>query len=178
MPIPREKTPALSVPTLDHDTFDLDAESSERGTLVVFYRGLHCPICAKYLMELGRQASAFEERGYGIVAISSDTEERARQMADKVKADGLRFGHSLDLAKAKEWGLYLSTSRGMTSIGIEEPTLFSEPGVFLVNPDRTLYYASVQTMPFSRPHFAELVGALDFTIANDYPARGEYTGEV
>jgi len=145
---------------------------------VVFYRGLHCPLCAKYLMELGRQRSAFEERGYAVVAISSDGEERTRQMADKIKGSELRFGHSLDLATAKEWGLYLSTSRGTTSIGIEEPALFSEPGVFLVNPDRTLYYASVQTMPFSRPHFSELVGALDFTIDNDYPARGEYIGEV
>ena len=33
-------------------------------------------------------------------------------------------------------------------------------------------------MPFARPNFRELVGALDFVIANDYPARGEYTGEL
>jgi hypothetical protein len=56
--------------------------------------------------------------------------------------------------------------------------LFSEPGLFLVSPDQSLYYGSVQTMPFARPHFSELLGALDFAIANDYPARGEYTGEV
>ena len=56
--------------------------------------------------------------------------------------------------------------------------LFSEPGVFLVRPDQTLYYASVQTMPFVRPVFKEMVQALDFVIANDYPARGEYTGSV
>ena len=33
--------------------------------------------------------------------------------------------------------------------------------------DGTLYYAPVQTMPFSRSHFSELVGALDVVIAND-----------
>jgi hypothetical protein len=33
-------------------------------------------------------------------------------------------------------------------------------------------------MPFVRPHFAELVGALDFAIQNNYPARGEYAGAV
>ena len=178
MLLPREKTPELSVPTLDHGPFDLSGETSERGTVVCFYRGLHCPICAKYLVEMGRQVDAFAERGYGTVAISTDTEERARAMADKVAAPDLRFGHSLSLSKAKEWGLYLSASRGTTSIGIEEPALFSEPGVFLVRTDGTLYYASVQTMPFSRPHFSELVGALDFAIANDYPARGEYAGAV
>jgi hypothetical protein len=33
-------------------------------------------------------------------------------------------------------------------------------------------------MPFVRPVFKELVSALDFAIAKDYPARGEYTGAV
>lgn len=66
----------------------------------------------------------------------------------------------------------------MTSIGIEEPALFSEPGLFLVNPDQTLYYMSVQSMPFVRPHLSELLGALDFAIDKNYPARGEYTGAL
>lgn len=178
MLLPRDKTPNLTVETLTHGGFDLSADTSERGMLVVFYRGLHCPICAKYLMELEKQVSGFAERGYGVVAVSSDTKDRAEQMAEKIKADKLRFGYGLNLSSAKEWGLYISTSRGMTSIGIEEPSLFSEPGVFLVNSDQTLYYGSVQTMPFVRPHFSELIGALDFTIKNDYPARGEYVGAV
>jgi hypothetical protein len=28
-------------------------------------------------------------------------------------------------------------------------------------------------MPFARPHFADILGALDFVIAKNYPARGE-----
>jgi hypothetical protein len=99
-------------------------------------------------------------------------------MADKVGFDDLKFGYGLPLTMAKDWGLYISTGRGKTSIGIEEPDLFSEPGVFLVKPDGTLYFASVQTMPFVRPHFQEMLGALDFVKKNDYPARGEYTGAV
>lgn len=178
MLIPRQKTPDLKVETLDHGTFDLATEGSERGTVVCFYRGLHCPICANYLKDLEKHTPAFAERGVTTIALSTDGEERTRAMADKVEAKALRFGYGLTLPKAKEWGLYVSTSRGMTSIGIEEPKLFSEPGLFMVKPDRTLYYASVQTMPFSRPHFSELVGALDFVIKNDYPARGEYTGAV
>ena len=100
-------------------------------------------------------------------------------MADKIGAKTLRFGYGLPLARSpRHWGLYISTSRGKTSIGIEEPALFAEPGLFLVNPDQTLYYMSVQTMPFVRPHFKELLGAIDFAIEKDYPARGEYTGAV
>ena len=49
-----------------------------------FYRGLHCPICANYLIELEKQVKAFAKRGTGVVAISSDTQERAQLMADKI----------------------------------------------------------------------------------------------
>ena len=62
---------------------------------------------------------------------------------------------------------------GKTSVGIEEPALFSEPGLFLVRPDGTLYWSAVQTMPFSRPHLADLLAALDFIAERNYPARGE-----
>lgn len=178
MLIPRQKTPNVSLPTLDHGKFDLATEQSERGTVICFYRGLHCPICATYLTELEKRVADFAERGVTCIAVSSDGQERTRAMADKIDAKGLRFAYGLPLEVAKEWGLYISTSRGKTSIGIEEPALFSEPGLFMVSPDQSLYYGSVQTMPFVRPHFSELVGALDFAIKNNYPARGEYTGAV
>jgi len=178
MLIPRQPVPALAVKTLNHGPFNLATERPERFCLVVFYRGLHCPVCGKYLIELGRLVPEFAKRGVSVVAISGDESERAEEMAAKIAAPELRFGYGLSLASAREWGLSISTSRGKTSIGIEEPARFSEPGVFIVRPDATLYYASVQTMPFARPHFDELIGALDFAIANDYPARGEYTGPV
>ena len=178
MLMPRQPVPALSVPTLAHGTFTLADDGAPNFTLVVFYRGLHCPICLKYLLELGRLQPEFDKRGVKVIALSSDGRERAQAMADKLKAPDLRMGYDLGLTKAREWGLYVSTSRGVTSIGIEEPALFSEPGVFIVRPDATLYYSAVQTMPFARPHFDELLAALDFALAKDYPARGEYAGTL
>ncbi|MFH1659752.1 MAG: peroxiredoxin-like family protein [Pseudomonadota bacterium] len=176
--MPRHPVPALNVALTDGNRFVLGAAPGERFDLVAFYRGLHCPICAKYLLELERLAPEFEKRGVQVVAISSDDGERAHAMADKVKAGALKIGYGLSLKSARQWGLYISASRGKTSIGIEEPALFSEPGVFLVRPDGTLYYGAVQTMPFARPQFQDLLGAIDFAIANDYPARGEYAGPV
>ncbi|HEY2929121.1 peroxiredoxin-like family protein [Piscinibacter sp.] len=175
---PRRPVPALQVATLAHGTFTLKDDAPQNFTLVVFYRGLHCPICHKYLLELGRLQPEFDKRGVKVIAISSDERERAQAMADKLRAPDLRIGYGLNLARAREWGLYISTSRGTTSIGIEEPPRFSEPGLFFVRPDGTLYYGTVQTMPFARPHFDELVGALDFALAQDYPARGEYVGAL
>lgn len=178
MLMPRQKTPDLSLKTVAHGDFDIASEGSERGTIVCFYRGLHCPVCANYLTELEKLTPEFAKRGVTTIGISSDGEERAKAMADKISASSLRIAYDLPLSVAKQWGLYISTSRGKTSIDIMEPDLFAEPGLFLVSADRSLYYASVQTMPFSRPHFSELLGALDFAIKNDYPARGEYSGPV
>jgi peroxiredoxin len=176
--LPRHPVPALNVPLVGGGRFVLGAAPGEKFDLIVFYRGLHCPLCAKYLLELERLAGEFASRGVQVLAVSSDTEERGTEMAQKVQASGLKFGYDLSLKSARQWGLYISTSRGKTSIGIDEPELFSEPGVFIVRPDGTLYYAAVQTMPFARPGFQDLLGAIDFAIAKDYPARGEYAQAV
>jgi len=96
----------------------------------------------------------------------------------KRRAHPPEFKAKVELDVARQWGLYISTSRGLTSIGIEEPALFSEPAVFIVRPDTTLYYGAVKTMPFARPNFADLLGEIDFSLAKNYPARGEYTGTV
>jgi peroxiredoxin len=176
--LPRHPVPALDLPLTTGERFVLGAHPAERFDLLVFYRGLHCPLCAKYLIELERLAPEFASRGVNVLAISSDTEERGQEMARKVSASGVQFAYGLPLKLAREWGLYISESRGKTSIGIDEPALFSEPAVYLVRPDGTLYYGAVQTMPFARPSFTDLLGAIDFAISKDYPARGEYTGAV
>jgi hypothetical protein len=60
----------------------------------------------------------------------------------------------------------------MTSTGVEEPARFSEPALYLIRP---LYFGSVQTMPFARPHFSDILPAIDYVLKNNYPARGEVT---
>lgn len=178
MLIPRQVVPTLDLSTLDHGDYSLSEERPARFSLVVFFRGLHCPLCVKYLKELGALLPEFEQRGVDVIAVSSDDQTRAREMAKKVDVPALRFGYGLSLATARAWGLYLSEGIGKTSAGIQEPRLFAEPGVFLVRPDQTLYYGAVQTMPFARPSFSDLMTAIDFSIAKNYPARGEYTGMV
>jgi len=178
MLIPREPVPSLELPTLDHGNFSLSNDQPKNFSLVVIFRGLHCPLCVKYLKELGALLPQLKERGVNVIAISSDDEVRAREMAARVNVPDLRFGYALSLATARAWGLYISTGRGKTSAGVEEPALFPEPGVFLIRPDQTLYYGAVQTMPFARPSFSDLIMAIDYSITKDYPARGEYTGAV
>ena len=137
------------------------------------YRGQHCPICKTYLQELNRSAGKFAERGVGVLVVSTDDLERARAAREDWQLSALTVGYGLSVDKAREWGLYISSGRGKTSAGIEEPALFNEPGVYLVRPDGTLYASSIATMPFARPHFRDVLAALDVIIAKDYPARGE-----
>ncbi len=170
--VPRQPVPALAVPLAGGGAFDLHRESAQNFTLVVFYRGVHCPICERQLREVDSRLAEFAERGTSVVAISTDDRARGEKAHQEWGFAGLRLGYGLDLATARRWGLYGSSGRGRTSAG-EEPALFIEPGLFLVRADRTLYFASVQTMPFARPHIADILAGIDLVLARNYPARGE-----
>lgn len=141
--------------------------------MIVFYRGLHCPICSNYLRDLDRKIADFKETGVEVIAISSDGKERAEQAKTDWKVENVPFGYDLDLDKAREWGLFISTGRGKTSVGVEEPDLFSEAAIYLVRPNGELFFGSVQTMPFARPSFGEILLGVKFVIDKDYPGRGE-----
>ena len=173
--VPRQKVPALSVSTVGGATWTLAEQQPENFTLLVFYRGLHCPVCRSYLRDLQAHLEAFEGLGVEVLALSSDTQERAEQTREEWKLGELTLAYGLELSAARQWGLYVSTSRGKTSTGVVEPDLFSEPALYLVKPDGTLYFGAVQTMPFARPHFDDVVGAVKFVLEKDYPARGEVT---
>ena len=175
---PRQTVPDLAVPTVGGGTWRLAEQQPEHFTMVVFYRGLHCPICATYLRDLDGKLGDFAKRGVNVVAISTDDAARAEQSKEKWRIGSLPIGYGLDLDTARRWGLYVSSGRGTTSAGVAEPALFAEPGLFVARPDRTLYFGTVQTMPFARPHFADILGALDFVIAKSYPARGEVTDPI
>src|ERR1700742_3132501 len=111
MLLPRRPVPELRVPTLVHGEFDLAADAPKLFTLISFYRGLHCPVCLKYLRDLESLIPEYERRGTKVIAVSSDVPERAQEMASKVGAR-LRFPFSLPLGVAREGGLYISLASG------------------------------------------------------------------
>jgi len=165
---PKQKTPSLSFELLEGGTWNLADQSPKNFTMVVFYRGLHCPICSTYLKDLDNKLSKFKAKGVDVVAVSSDTENRARQSKKEWELENLAIGYGVTLDKAREWNLFISSG-----INEKEPDQFIEPGLFLIRPDQTLYAASIQTMPFARPQFSEVLGAMDFVLEHSYPARGE-----
>ena len=171
--MPNKPVPGLVLSMVGGGQFSLAKEKPQRFTMIVFYRGLHCPVCRRYLSELESLLPEFEKRGVSVLAASSDAQDRAAQAKSGWGLPNLRIGCGLSIEEARKWGLYVSRSKGATSIGVVEPDLFSEPGLFIVRPDGLLYWGTTSTMPFARPHFDEILQSLDFVIAKDYPARGD-----
>jgi len=165
---PRTKVPALDLPTVGGGRFDLAAEHPQSFTMLVFYRGLHCPICKTYLRDLDRRLDDFTKRGVEVVAISTDAKERAERSRSEWSIERLAIAYGLGIEEARQWGLYISSA-----IKEGEPPRFAEPGLFLIRPGGTLYCSSVQTMPFARPCFTEVLQAVAFVTERNYPARGE-----
>jgi peroxiredoxin len=164
---PREKTPSITIDLVNDTRWSLEEQTPKNLTMVIVYRGKHCPVCKKYLEELQTKISQFTELGVNLIAISSDTEEKAKKTYEDWDIADIPVGYEFPIEEARKWGLFISS-------GIkEEPEHFIEPGLFLIKPDSTLYAASIQSMPFARPSFDDLLKAIKFVLDKDYPARGE-----
>ena len=71
-------TPGQSVPDLDLELtigarFQLSKQSPENFTMLVFYRGKHCPICKRYLEELGGKLDKYFD-GKRVIEVKSATQ--------------------------------------------------------------------------------------------------------
>ena len=165
---PGETVAPLELPLAGGGMFRLADAAPGLFTMLVFNRGLHCPVCRAQLSELNRRFDELAEKGIDVVSISGESERRALQMRDEWKIDKVPLAYGLSEAQMREWGLFVS--RGITA---NEPAVFNEPALFLISPDGSVYYESILSMPVGRPRLDDLLGAIDYWTAHDYPARGE-----
>lgn len=153
--MPGKEVPELIVNTINGMKWDLRDQKPERYTLLVFYRGLHCPKCKEYLEHLNSRINKFRARGINVICVSGDKRNVAEKTVTDWEVDRLTIGYGLDEDTAKKWNLYTSEGKN------EESNLSYEPGTFLINPDNTLNAASKQSMPFGRPEIDNLLKSLD-----------------
>lgn len=165
---PRTAAPDLALPLAGGGTFRLADRQPQRYTMLVFNRGLHCPACQAQLRELDRRLEELTRRGVEVVSVSGESEERAARMRDDWGISRVPLAHGLTEAQMRAWGLFVS--RGIRD---DEPAIFNEPAVFLVDPGGEVYYEAILSMPVGRPRLDDLLGGLDFWGEHDYPARGE-----
>ena len=165
---PRQPAPPLEVKLLDGSAWRLRDAKPASFQMVVVYRGLHCPVCKTYLGDLESKLAEFAKRGVDVIAVSTDGQDRAQQAKSEWGLNSLRVGHGLSISTAREWDLFISRS-----IRDGEPPEFSEPGLFLVKPDGTLFFASRNSGPWGRPPFDQMLRAIDVVTERKMPARGE-----
>lgn len=165
---PGTKAPKLKVETLNHGVWTLSEKKPENFSLVVFYRGKHCPVCKECLETLAKLTDKFKETGVTeILAVSGDTHNVAEETAKEWETNGLTLEYGLSLQSMKDWGLFISSA-----INDDEPELFNEPGLFLVDTEGKLFYCSTNSMPFARPPVREILEAAEFVKKKGYPRRG------
>lgn len=164
---PTEKVPNITAPLLNGEDWRLYQQSPRQFTMMVFYRGHHCPVCRFYLNKLSAHLSQFEERGINVVAISSDSQVKAQQSQHEWHTGRLPIAYNYPIEEARQLGLFISTG-----FKKHEPELFFEPALLIVRPDNTLYSIIVQSMPFGRPHMEDLLQTFDYIIEENYPPRG------
>lgn len=164
---PKSKVPNFDVPLVDGGSFNMAEASPENFQIIVVYRGLHCPKCKAQLQEIEPLVADIRADGHDIVALSMDSEDRARKARDAWHLSDLPIAHSLELLDAKSLGLFISDA-----ISDKEPSRFSEPGLFVVRPDGSLYAEFIQNTPFGRPNMSDVLTGLNFAVEQDYPTRG------
>ncbi|MEO9821744.1 MAG: peroxiredoxin-like family protein [Paracoccaceae bacterium] len=166
---PDTQAPDLKLPLVGGGEFDLASEKPENFTMVLFYRGYHCPVCKNYLGGLVEALKEYEAAGFNVVVASMNTEELAQKSVDEWGLGDVRVGHSLTVDQAKDWGLWIS--KAFKDV---EADLFTEPGLFWIRPDGKLYLADISNMPWARPDLKMLLSKVGYALENNYPARGTY----
>lgn len=165
---PRQAAPQLEFSTVGGDPWRLADARPANFQMVVAYRGLHCPVCKTYLGDLESKLGEFAKRGVEVVAVSMDSQERAEKAKTEWKLTNLKLGYGLPADTARAWDLYISAA-----IRDGEPPEFSEPGLFLVKPDGSMFYASRTSAPWGRPPLDQILRGIDVATERKMPARGE-----
>ncbi len=136
-------------------------------SLVVVYRGKHCPRCKRYLNNLNEMRQKWIDAGFDILVVSADPVAKAQ--ADK-DAFGWAFDLGYDLSEEQMAALGLYVSDPLSEA--ETDRRFAEPGVFVFRPDGSLLLISISNGPSARPDLYELLDGMIFTKENNRPPRG------
>ena len=165
--IPGEKTPSLALETLNNNLWSISDNINKSKSMIVFYRGLHCPVCAEFLKLLDTQLQDYKKSNTEVIVVSMDSKEKAVKAKNEWDLKNLNIAYGLSEEKAREWNLYISKSIKET-----ESDIFCEPGLFIIKEDGSLYLVNTSNMPWARPDISSLPAKLVFADEKNYPVRG------
>ena len=86
------------------------SEETSNWTLLIVYRGLHCPICKDYAAKFENKLSKLEDINTQLIFISSDPKDKATKFAEELNLKS-KIGYGLTIDQMRKLGLYLSEPR-------------------------------------------------------------------
>ena len=164
--------PSIIVKSLEEKEIDLSKISAQADwRMVVVYRGVHCPLCTKYLNLLETFKERIAANGVEIVAVSADSKQQLEAHLPALQISYPIY-YGLTVEQMQTLGLYISHPRSEK----ETDHLFAEPGVFVINDKGQVQVINISNGPLARPEIGTLAGGLEFIKSpeNDYPIRGTY----
>lgn len=172
---PGSPFPVINAALLSGEVVDL--ASPREGidwSLIVVYRGRHCPLCTKYLNDLDKYISTLEQAGVDTIAVSADSKNQLEEHLSELNIS-YPIAYGLSESEMEKLGLFISKPRSEN----ETNHYFSEPGLFIVNDQRQLQIIDISNTPFSRPNLKDLVSGIQWIRFpdNNYPIRGTHKPE-
>ena len=161
--------PSITATLLDGTQIDLGkAYGGADWHMLVVYRGVHCPLCTRYLNLLEEKKSALADIGVSVTAVSGDSKAQLTQHMEKLNIS-YPIAYGLSETQMKALGLYISAPRSAQ----ETDHNFAEPGLFIINEQGNVQVVDISNMPAFRPELDVVVNGLTFVRSQgDYPLRG------
>ncbi|MGH9897509.1 MAG: peroxiredoxin family protein [Pyrinomonadaceae bacterium] len=153
-----EEAPDFTLKALSGESVTLSEARGKMPTVLVFYRGFWCPYCAKQLSEL--RFLLKKDEPVRLFAVSVDTQDQAKQLIDKITADGkgaiyYSFLSDPGHKTIDEYGLHDPTYNGKKFDGIPHAS------VYVIDKAGRVAWAKISDDYKVRPTNADIRSALD-----------------
>ncbi len=91
--IPGKKAPFLQLDTIEGLVWSTDDHLNKKNSMIIFYRGLHCPVCSAFLKQIDNQLLDYKKSNTEVIAISMDDKDKALKAKSSWSIDNLSIAY-------------------------------------------------------------------------------------
>lgn len=155
--------PEVNLTSADGETVSLSSLTTDKPTIIIFFRGSWCPYCNRHFKEIREIEMELNEMGYTLLAISPDKPENVMGTMEKMEmgytvysdsdmkaADAFGLGFTVDeetVSRYKKFDIDLEAASGRTHGRLPVPA------VFVVNEEGRVQFA------YANPDYRERLSA-------------------
>ncbi len=140
-----ESIPVATLKDASGKAFDLNKAVANKPTILIFYRGGWCPFCSRQLSGLQEIVPVLEEKGYQLIAVSTDKPEGLKQSAMKQQL-GYTLLSDADMKVSKQFGIAYKAPEAYremlpkTTGGMDTDLLLPVPSVFILDRKGVIHF--------------------------------------